>query len=99
MIRRDTFDIEIDVSLEEAKDGIFYATDSTVTFEAYIDDSGPATAIVHVKPSYAELLFEDEDGNDVILSKEDMKQAEEKAFDMSEERAQERAWEERYEDR
>jgi hypothetical protein len=99
MYRQDTFEVEIDVANEEIKNGIFLAEDSKVTFEAYIDNSGPATAIVVAKAAYAELLFEDEDGNSITLNEEETKNMEEKTFDMTEERAHELAWEARYDDR
>ena len=99
MYRQDTLEIEIDVANEEAKNGIFLAEDSTITYDAYINDSGPATATVEIKLAYAELAFEDEDGNEVVLSEEDTEKVSEKLFDANEARAQELAWERRYDDR
>jgi len=99
MYRQDTFEIEIDVANEEAKNGIFLAEDSTIIYDAYINDSGPATATVEINSAYAELAFEDEDGNEVVLSKEDTEKVEEKLFGANEERAHELAWESRYDDR
>lgn len=99
MIRKDTFEVEIDIANEEVMNGVFLSEDSTVTFEAYIDDSGPATPIVNVSAIDAELRFEDEDGNDVLFNAAETTKLEEKMFNMTEERAQELAWEARYDDR
>ena len=99
MYRQDTFEVEIDVANEEAKRGIFLAEGSTITYDAYINDSGPATATVEVKRSYDELMFEDEDGDEVILNDKETERVAEELFDANEERAQEKAWERRYDDR
>lgn len=100
MIRRDTWEIRFDLSNEPtSKDNVFFADGSEIVFDASIDSGGPANATVKVVASSHELEFEDEDGNEVELSKEEIKEIEDDCFAANEETAIESAWEERYDDR
>ena len=100
MIRRDTWEVRFDLSNEPtSKDNVFFAEGSEIVFDASIDSGGPANATVKVVASSHEMEFEDEDGNEVELSKEEIKEIENACFAENEEDAIEKAWEERYDDR
>lgn len=102
MYRKDTFEVTIELdNSEEVFPDVYYAKDSTVTYDCQImgDVGTDEGAHTEVSAGYDDITYEDENGSTVIPSEEDTKSGRERAFADTEERAHEEAWENRYEDR
>ena len=102
MYRKDTFEVTIELDNSEAVfANVYYAEDSTVTYDCKIMGDVGTDEGVHTEVNVIDddISYEDENGSTVIPSEEDTKSGRERAFADTEERAHEEAWENRYEDR
>jgi hypothetical protein len=104
MIRKNTYEVEVNVIRDEKLDfihnrAIYFSDDSLAVYEAYIDGEVETGGHrIQISPAVTDLIFVDDHGNEVTLTDEEYKKAEDLAYAITEDNAYDVAWEERYEE-